>query len=86
VGWLPLLDAAGTLATRPVADEAGPLSPRETEVARLIASGATNREIAAALHIAPKTVAAHVEHILAKLGAARRSEIAAWLSARQVIR
>jgi DNA-binding CsgD family transcriptional regulator len=55
-----------------------PLTAREVEVARLIAGGATNREIAATLVISPKTVAAHVEHILAKLGAARRAEIATW--------
>ena len=54
------------------------LTAREFEVARLVAAGATNREIAATLSIAPKTVAAHVEHILTKLGAARRAEIAAW--------
>jgi DNA-binding CsgD family transcriptional regulator len=54
------------------------LSARETEVARLVATGATNREIASALSIAPKTVAAHVEHILTKLGASRRAQIATW--------
>ncbi|MFB9747223.1 ATP-binding protein [Leifsonia shinshuensis] len=58
------------------------LSAREREVAVRIAGGATNREIAAALHIAPKTVSTHVEHILAKLGASRRSEIAAWAAER----
>ena len=54
------------------------LTPRETEVARHIAAGATNREIATALAISPKTVAAHVEHILAKLQANRRTQIASW--------
>jgi DNA-binding CsgD family transcriptional regulator len=56
------------------------LSARELEVAQLVATGATNRQIAQALFIAPKTVSAHVEHILAKLGAARRAEIAAWVT------
>lgn len=51
---------------------------RELQVARLVAAGATNREIATALSIAPKTASAHVEHILRKLGAARRTQIAAW--------
>ena len=60
----------------------GPLTVRELEVAVLVASGSTNREIAASLTISPKTVAAHVEHILAKLGAARRAEIAAWVVTR----
>jgi DNA-binding CsgD family transcriptional regulator/tetratricopeptide (TPR) repeat protein len=54
------------------------LSAREVEVARLVATGATNREIAAALTIAPKTAAAHVEHILTKLGVSRRAQIATW--------
>ena len=55
-----------------------PLTVREFEVARLIAEGMTNAEIAADLSVAPKTVSAHVEHILAKLGVARRTEVAAW--------
>ncbi|MGZ8513973.1 MAG: helix-turn-helix transcriptional regulator [Candidatus Limnocylindrales bacterium] len=58
-----------------------PLTAREFEVARLIAAGQTNAEIAASLFIAPKTASSHVEHILAKLGASRRAEIAAWASA-----
>jgi DNA-binding CsgD family transcriptional regulator len=55
-----------------------PLTVREFEVARLIADGLTNGEIAAELVVSPKTVSAHVEHILAKLGVSRRTEIAAW--------
>ena len=54
------------------------LTPRETEVARRVGEGCTNREIAAALSISPKTVAAHIEHILTKLGASRRAQIATW--------
>jgi DNA-binding CsgD family transcriptional regulator len=55
-----------------------PLSAREFEVAQLVASGLTNRQIAEQLVLAPKTISAHVTHILTKLGAARRAEIAAW--------
>jgi DNA-binding CsgD family transcriptional regulator len=55
-----------------------PLTAREYEIARLITEGLTNRAIAERLVLSPKTVGAHVEHILAKLGAARRAEIAAW--------
>jgi DNA-binding NarL/FixJ family response regulator len=58
-----------------------PLTSRELEVARLVAAGNTNREIAAELFLSPRTVSAHVEHILTKLGAARRTEIAAWVTA-----
>ncbi len=59
-----------------------PLTGREFEVARLIADGATNVEIAEELGITRKTVASHVEHMLAKLGMGRRAEIAVWASTR----
>jgi DNA-binding CsgD family transcriptional regulator len=55
-----------------------PLTAREFAVARLISEGLTNAEIADSLGIAPKTASSHVEHILAKLGASRRAEIATW--------
>ena len=58
----------------------GPLTAREFEVAGW-SPPARPREIAAALFLSPKTVAAHVEHILTKLGAGRRAEIAAWVAA-----
>jgi ATP/maltotriose-dependent transcriptional regulator MalT len=61
--------------------EVGPLSARELDVARLVTSGLTNRQIGESLTISPKTVSTHVEHILAKLGVARRAEIAAWVTA-----
>ncbi|MGH2381519.1 MAG: LuxR C-terminal-related transcriptional regulator, partial [Candidatus Limnocylindria bacterium] len=67
---------AGGVEQRPWA----PLTAREFEVASLIAEGRTNREIAARLTITPKTVASHVEHILARLGAERRTEIASWVA------
>ena len=50
-----------------------PLTAREFAVARLISEGHTNAEIATELSIAPKTASSHVEHILAKLGASRRT-------------
>ncbi len=56
------------------------MTAREYAVARLISEGMTNAEIADALGIAPKTASSHVEHILAKLGASRRAEIATWAS------
>jgi DNA-binding CsgD family transcriptional regulator len=59
-----------------------PLTSREFEVARLIADGCTNVEIAEELSITRKTVASHVEHILAKLALGRRAEIAVWASMR----
>jgi DNA-binding CsgD family transcriptional regulator len=57
-----------------------PLTAREFAVARLIADGLTNGEIATELSIASRTASSHVEHILAKLGASRRTEIASWVA------
>jgi DNA-binding NarL/FixJ family response regulator len=48
-------------------------------VARLVCPGRTNREIAADPHVAARTAATHIEHILTKLGVQRRAEIAAWV-------
>jgi DNA-binding NarL/FixJ family response regulator len=54
------------------------LTPREREVVELLAEGLTNAELAARLFISPKTAAVHVSNILAKLGMASRSEVAAF--------
>jgi DNA-binding CsgD family transcriptional regulator len=56
----------------------GELSPREQQVAALLADGLTNRQIAARLVVTERTVAAHIEHILDKLGFASRHQVAAW--------
>jgi DNA-binding NarL/FixJ family response regulator len=55
-----------------------PLSPREREVATLVARGMTNREIAAALVISERTVDVHVARILNKLQFSSRTQIVAW--------
>jgi DNA-binding CsgD family transcriptional regulator len=52
------------------------LSTREQTVARLAADGASNREIAAALFVSPKTVERHLTNILAKVGLRNRTELA----------
>jgi non-specific serine/threonine protein kinase len=56
----------------------GPLTPREREVAVLVAQGASNREVAARLFISERTAQTHVQHILDKLGFTSRTQIAAW--------
>jgi len=53
------------------------LSPREQEVAQLIALGYTNQQIADTLVLTRGTVANHVAHILAKLGATNRARVVA---------
>ncbi len=57
-----------------------PLTAREFEVAKLVSKGLTNAAIADVLGLSPKTVSAHIEHVLAKLGAGRRAEIATWVA------
>ena len=52
------------------------LSPREREVAALVAAGLTNRQIAEKLVISTRTVEGHVEHILTKLCLQRRTDVA----------
>lgn len=54
----------------------GELSPREAEVARLVAMGSTNREIAGTLYISPRTVENHVASVLKKLELPSRKGIA----------
>ena len=60
------------------------LTPREGEVAGLVAQGLSNREIAAKLVISQRTAETHVEHILTKLGFTSRSQIAAWVAEEEV--
>jgi len=58
------------------------ISKREHEVAGLIAGGMTNRSIARRLGVAERTIDAHVEHLMNKLGYRSRSQIAAWVTSR----
>ena len=58
------------------------LSARELEVARLVARGRTNREVADVLVISSRTADRHVENILDKLGFKTRAQIAAWVAER----
>ncbi len=60
-----------------------PLSPREEDVLREIARGASNKEIARTLDIAETTVKIHVQHILRKLSLTSRVQAAVYASDRQ---
>ena len=56
------------------------LTPAEQRVAELSGAGGTNREVAAALFLSPKTVEANLGRIYRKLGIATRAELGAWLA------
>jgi DNA-binding CsgD family transcriptional regulator len=75
-----LLREAERLAARArigVQEARAGLTPREAEVLVHLAAGRTNRQIAEALYISPRTAGVHVSRILAKLGASTRGEAAA---------
>ena len=73
-------DAARAVALAGKAAPARPhgLTPRELEVLRLVASGKTNKGIAAELFVSEKTVDRHVSNILTKLDVASRTAAAAF--------
>ncbi|MBI3359887.1 MAG: hypothetical protein HY023_02125 [Chloroflexi bacterium] len=74
-----LLDSLGAGEPRPVRlpDTGETLTPREVEVLRLIAAGASNRDIAERLVISERTVKVHVTNLLGKLRVSSRTQAAA---------
>lgn len=88
IGVRPVTDEPGWRADRrrrPAAGSPSPspalrvLTPRQLEVLRLAAAGATNAEIADRLRITPVTVKSHMKAILKAVRAGSRSEAAVWL-------
>jgi predicted ATPase/DNA-binding CsgD family transcriptional regulator len=67
-------------APAPAAPAPNTLTPREREIAGLIARGLSNRGIARELVISQATVARHVANILGKLGFSSRAQVAAWIA------
>jgi class 3 adenylate cyclase/DNA-binding CsgD family transcriptional regulator len=62
----------------------GPLSPREVEVAQLVAEGFTNAEIAERLTVSVRTVTSHLDHIYTRLGIGTRAALARHMATQPV--
>ncbi|MEV4553440.1 helix-turn-helix transcriptional regulator [Nonomuraea wenchangensis] len=74
------LRAAGEAAARPAADDPETvLTPQELRIARLVAEGASSKEVAARLFLSPRTVEYHLYKIYPKLGVTTRTELARLL-------
>lgn len=72
------------VAPGPTGRHSGALSPREQQVADLLASGLTNAEVGRALNLTRATVSSHVAHILSKLAFHSRAQVAAWVAQRRL--
>ena len=68
------LAASGERARRRDVTTLDELTPQELQIARLLATGKTTREAAAALFVSPKTIEYHLRHIYAKLAIHSRNE------------
>ena len=75
LGQAPVKAPARAAAAQPTT----PLSRREQEIARLIAEGLTNKEVASKLFISNRTVETHVTNMLNKLGLSSRTQLARWV-------
>ena len=78
--------AAPAVARRTALEEpVGPLTPRQAEVAALVGHGCTNKQIAEQLVITERAAAAHIEHIMDRLGFSSRTQIGVWASERGLL-
>jgi DNA-binding NarL/FixJ family response regulator len=82
LGMIPWVERARRHAARLDQERGDPLTPREREVAALVAEGLTNREIAARLYLSERTAQNHVQHILTKLGLPNRGQVAVYVTRR----
>jgi ATP/maltotriose-dependent transcriptional regulator MalT len=80
----PADEATVTVALDGAGEALAELSPREREVAALIASGSKNREIATELFLSEKTVESHVRNIFAKLGVSNRAAVAGAVAGQNI--
>jgi DNA-binding CsgD family transcriptional regulator/tetratricopeptide (TPR) repeat protein len=70
------LTATGETARKRDVSTLDDLTPQELRIARLVAAGGTNRDVAAELYVSPKTVEYHLRKVFMKLGVASRVELA----------
>lgn len=80
-----LAPAVAAGLAKPGEDEGSPLSPRETEVLKLMALGHTNREIAEQLSLSVRTVETHRAHVQQKLNLSSRPELTRYALANGLI-
>lgn len=85
LGAEPDLVELSAISHRAATHASGGLSRREVEVIRLVATGATNRQIAQTLVISEKTVARHISNIFNKLGLSSRTAAAAYAYAHGLV-
>ena len=78
-------ELAAGVEIEPMKEDNPDLSPREGEVLRLVAQGATNKEIADSLFISENTVKTHLKNIMEKLHLANRSQAAAYAVKRGLV-
>jgi ATP/maltotriose-dependent transcriptional regulator MalT len=85
LGAAPDLARVGSLIQSVVSSDPHGLTPRESQVLRLVASGNSNREIASALVISERTVDRHVSNLFAKLGVSSRAAATAYAYKHQLV-
>jgi len=81
---LALAVASGDAPGDPGRAQQVTLTPRERQVAALVASGRTNRQIGRVLGISEKTAEVHLHHVMSKLDVRSRAEVAAWAATQRL--
>jgi DNA-binding NarL/FixJ family response regulator len=70
------VEATGIIARKRDSSTLDTLTPQELRIARLVAGGASNRDVAAQLFLSPKTIEFHLHNVFLKLGLSSRVELA----------